>query len=97
MTKSSYTKFWLNVQNTVNFEVTSHMLRHTYCIWLYDNGIDLKTAQYLMGHSDIRMTANIYTQIGSDKVQNCSQKIKAIFKCSQNCSQTANADNSEQK
>ena len=30
---------------------------------MYRAGIDLKTAQYLMGHATIRMTANIYTHM----------------------------------
>lgn len=36
-------------------------LRHTYCTDLQKQGIDIRTAQYLMGHADIQMTANIYT------------------------------------
>ena len=36
-------------------------LRHTYCTDLQKKGIDIRTAQYLMGHSDISLTANIYT------------------------------------
>ena len=26
-------------------------------------GVDIRTAQYLMGHADIQMTANIYTHV----------------------------------
>lgn len=57
MTKSSFVKFWANFEKVVDFKATSHMLRHTYWHWLYDNGIDLKTAQYFMGDSDIRIAA----------------------------------------
>ncbi len=42
------------------------MLRHTYATNLYRAGIDLKTAQYLLGHSTIQMTANIYTHMDKD-------------------------------
>jgi integrase len=41
--------------------VTPYYLRHTYCTSLFEIGVDLKTAQYLMGHSDVKTTANIYT------------------------------------
>lgn len=41
--------------------VTPYYLRHTYCTSLFEIGVDLKTAQYLMGHADIKTTANIYT------------------------------------
>lgn len=80
MSKSGYDKFWKGVSDSVDFEVRSHMLRHTYCTWLYDNGIDVQTAKVLMGHSDIRITSNIYTQIGERQKLNARQKIQSIFK-----------------
>lgn len=44
-------------------------LRHTYCTDLCRRGVDIRTAQYLMGHSDITLTANIYTHVGMDQVK----------------------------
>ena len=46
-----------------------YMLRHTYCTDLQKKGVDVRTAQYLMGHSDISVTANIYTHIDLDQVK----------------------------
>ncbi len=40
---------------------TPHVLRHTYCSMLQWIGVDIKTAQELMGHNDYEVTANIYT------------------------------------
>lgn len=45
-----------------------YCLRHTYCTDLQKKGVDIRTAQYLMGHSDIRMTANIYTHADNSTV-----------------------------
>ncbi len=42
---------------------TAHQLRHTYCTMLYLAGVDLKTASKLMGHSDIKITLDIYTHL----------------------------------
>ena len=40
---------------------TLHVLWHTYCSMLQWIGVDIKTAQELMGHNDYEVTANIYT------------------------------------
>lgn len=49
--------------------ITPHYLRHTYCSNLRRQGVDLKTAQYLMGHSDIATTANIYSHVTEDDIR----------------------------
>jgi len=40
-----------------------YCLRHTYCTDLAKKGIDIRTAQRLMGHASISMTADIYTHV----------------------------------
>lgn len=44
-------------------DLSAYCLRHTFCTNLQKKGVDIRTAQYLMGHSDIKMTANIYTHV----------------------------------
>ena len=44
-------------------EFTAHQLRHPYCSMLQWSGVDIKTAQELMGHSEYEVTANIYTHV----------------------------------
>ena len=41
--------------------ITPHVLRHTFCTELANAGMDVKSLQYLMGHSDVNTTLNIYT------------------------------------
>lgn len=43
--------------------LTPYCLRHEYCTELARRGIDIRTAQKLMGHSSINLTANIYTNL----------------------------------
>ncbi len=33
---------------------------------MYQAGIDLKTTQYLLGHSSIEMTTNVYTSLAKE-------------------------------
>ena len=42
-------------------ELTAYCLRHTYGTDLQTAGVPINVAKYLMGHSDISVTANVYT------------------------------------
>ena len=44
--------------------ITPHVCRHTYCSNQAKSGMNPKTLQYLMGHSDISVTMNVYTHVG---------------------------------
>ena len=41
--------------------ISPHVLRHTFCSRMIEKGIDVKTLQLIMGHSDIGTTLNVYT------------------------------------
>ncbi|WP_306346033.1 tyrosine-type recombinase/integrase [Dorea phocaeensis] len=43
-----------------------HVCRHTYCSNQAKAGMNPKTLQYLMGHSEIGVTMNTYTHLGLD-------------------------------
>ena len=44
--------------------ITPHVCCHTYCNNMAKSGMNPKTLQYLMGHSDIGVTLNTYTHLG---------------------------------
>ena len=50
------------------YEVTTHSLRHTYAYLLKQQGVHVTTAQRLLGHSDPRVTMNIYTQVLDNEI-----------------------------
>ena len=54
-------------------------LRHTYCTDLQKKGIDIRTAQYLMGHSDISLTANIYTHADNSTILEAAKLINGTI------------------
>ena len=43
--------------------ITPHVCRHTFCSNMAKSGMNPKTLQYIMGHSDIGVTLNIYTHL----------------------------------
>ncbi len=61
--------------------ITPHVCRHTYCSNMAKSGMNPKTLQYLMEHSDIGVTLNTYTHLGlEDPVSDHSPKpFRSIF------------------
>ena len=49
--------------------ITPHVCCHTYCSNMSKSGMNPKTLQYLMGHSDISVTMNVYTHVGLDDAE----------------------------
>lgn len=52
---------------TVCEPFTAHQLRHTYATMLYDAGVDVLTAQKLLGHADLQVTMKIYTHLSETR------------------------------
>jgi len=50
-------------------KITPHVCRHTYCSNMAKSGMNPKTLQYLMGHSDIGVTLNTYTHLGLEDAE----------------------------
>ncbi len=58
--------------------ITPHVCRHTYCSNQAKAGMNPKTLQYLMGHLDISVTMNVYTQIGFDDAEEELKRMEEI-------------------
>ena len=55
--------------------ITPHVCRHTYCTNMAKSGMNPKALQYLMGHSDISVTLNVYTHV---KFEDAKAEIERI-------------------
>ena len=69
-------------------DIVQYCLRHTYCTNLAKAKIDIRTAQKLMGHADIQMTANIYTHIDNTDIVDAARQLcdvaPTVTKCDSN-------------
>lgn len=59
-------------------KITPHVCRHTYCSNQAKAGMNPKTLQYLMGHSDIAVTLNVYTHVGLEDAENELRKMQNL-------------------
>ena len=66
-----------------------HELRNTYCTMLFRAGFDMKTAQYLMGHKNIRMTMDLYNHAIPEKAQYTKDLVENFLKQNSNLKPTA--------
>lgn len=59
--------------------VTPHQIRHGYATALFENGIDAKTAQTLLGHAQLSTTMDIYTHVCEDVISEAAKKMNSGF------------------
>lgn len=55
--------------------ITFHVLRHTFCTNVQQAGLDVKSLQYLMGHSNASVTLDVYTHSSFDSVERAFEQI----------------------
>lgn len=66
-------------QYTIDFEVTPHILRHTYITELLLAGVDVKTVQYLAGHEKAKITLDIYAHLTYNQPTDLIAKVNQAF------------------
>lgn len=63
-------------------KVTPHTLRHSFCTDMIMSGLDVKSVQYLMGHSSSQITLDIYSHANNEsaieKYRMAKEKIELI-------------------
>lgn len=59
--------------------ITPHVCRHTYCTNKAKSGMNPKTLQYLMGHSEVSVTMDTYTHLGLQDAWDELQRLQLEF------------------
>ena len=79
----SYTQFKArnngHVVYSLDFDVTPHLLRHTYITNLIHASVDPKTVQYLAGHENSRITMDIYAKVKYNRPDDVVKAMTSAF------------------
>ena len=85
-TESSINKFWkrflreYNEHYGTDAKFGMHQFRHTFCTMLYNADVDIKTAQAVLGHSDVSVTLSIYTHLAEKQKKRSIDKLNDYVK-----------------
>ena len=60
----------------INFKIVPYTLRHAYCAWLRDSGVEINTARRWMGHADAKMILKVYDSVSEDRSEENRQKVE---------------------
>ena len=60
------------------YGVHIHSLRHTYAYLLKSQNVHVTTAQRLLGHSDPRVTLNVYTQVLDNEIDDVGDLLRKL-------------------
>ena len=58
--------------------ITPHVLRHTFCTQKIQNGMNPKALQYLMGHSKMDITVNLYSHSNQDFAEEEFKRVEGL-------------------
>jgi len=63
------------IEPVLDVNLSPYYLRHTYATNLAEMGVNLRTAQYLLGHANMNTTAKVYTHVTNKMLDTAREKI----------------------
>ena len=76
ITAAGYKKLWKALSANINlYGMTAINFRTTFCTMMVASGVDIKTAQALMGHSTPDMTLKVYAKQEESRIPDAIEKV----------------------
>lgn len=79
MTQQAFNRAWESYLKAIKRDIRPHDLRHSYCTWLRDTGVDIHQAIIWMGHADEKMILRIYDHPGSEREKESINLLKNVL------------------
>lgn len=81
MSITAYRRMWQRFEKAIGTkDITAHIFRHNFATILYNAGVDVKTAQVILGHSSISVTMDIYTHLSNKNKEEATNKLNDFLK-----------------
>lgn len=61
----------------IDFDIVPYTLRHGFCSFLRDSGVEINTARRWMGHSDAKMILKVYDSVSADRQEQERKKVES--------------------
>ena len=60
----------------IEFDIVPYTLRHAFCAFCRDSGVDINTCRRWMGHADAKMILKVYDSVSDDREENERKKVE---------------------
>ena len=75
----------------IDFDIVPYTLRHAFCAFCRDSGVELNTCRRWMGHADAKMVLKVYDSVSEDRSESERKKVESRLIRGQNGGQTGTA------
>lgn len=69
-----------NLPAWIDFDIVPYTLRHAFCAFCRDSGVDINTCRRWMGHADAKMILKVYDSVSADREDQERRKVENRLK-----------------
>ena len=80
LTERRYNTLFKKYREATGITCTAHQLRHSFATIAFENNVDAKTIQEILGHKQLSTTMDIYTDLRKDHMKEITKDLNAKIK-----------------